>query len=288
MGLGIGAIQSTLELWQQGLFENIENVVEMGSQELHLKEKDLEEMLKVAGLENFNKEEFPNIGNWPEQPRCPSSALYKKLGAKDYYCFDVNGEHGALQHDWNLPFEDKSLYNYFDLVTDHGACEHAFNISETYKTIHKLCKPGGLIMIHQSLWGGNGYFLYDKHFFEGIAAANGYKILFSSYVVCPNEKTFHGSEHQFHIPLNSALLKSIDLKNTPEIGVSAILQKQNDEEFKIPYQGQYLAEKQNHYGFNKLYYQDPPSHSYVPAFDLDHVSGKNLLTQLLKRIKGRF
>ena len=94
----------------------------------------------------------------------------------------MNKEHGSISLDFNLPLEDTSLYSQFDLVTDHGACEHAFNIAETYRTMHRLCKPKGLIVIAQSLWGGNGYFLYDESFFDGIAAANNYKIIFKAFL----------------------------------------------------------------------------------------------------------
>ena len=40
MGLGVAAVQNVLELWQQGLFENKKKIIEMGSQELHLKAHD--------------------------------------------------------------------------------------------------------------------------------------------------------------------------------------------------------------------------------------------------------
>ena len=47
--------------------------------------------------------------------------------------------------------------------------------------------------------GHNGYFKFDETFFEGIASANNYKIIFSSYVITTGEKTENGSYYQFHI-----------------------------------------------------------------------------------------
>ena len=180
MGLGIAAVQNTLELSKLGLLEGTNKIVEMGSQELHLTALDLEEMIKMAGLNNFQKNKFPDIDNWPNSPRCSAKSFYQFLGIKEYVSIDTNKEHESISLDFNLPLEDTSLYSQFDLVTDHGACEHAFNIAETYRTMHRLCKPKGLIVIAQSLWGGNGYFLYDESFFDGIAAANNYKIIFNS------------------------------------------------------------------------------------------------------------
>jgi SAM-dependent methyltransferase len=286
MGLGIAAVQNTLELWQQGFFKNTNKVFEMGSQELHLKTTDFEDMVKMAGVNNFEKEKFPNLDNWPKRPLCSSRSLYKMLGIDEYLSFDINEEHGAISHDYNIPFEDTTLYSQFDLVTDHGSCEHAFNIAESYRTMHRLCKPGGLIVIAQMLWGGNGYFLYDKHFIEGVAAANNYKIMFNSYVICTGTKTRNGSDHQFHIPMNKDLLMSIDLNRVGAIGVYAVIQKQNDADFKFPYQGQYLSEQQGNMGFNRVFHHDSPGYSYIPEYRKE-IPGRELFKQLLKKIRNR-
>jgi len=286
MGLGIAAVQNTLELSKLGLLEGTNKIVEMGSQELHLTALDLEEMIKMAGLNNFQKNKFPDIDNWPNSPRCSAKSFYQFLGIKEYVSIDMNKEHGSISLDFNLPLEDTSLYSQFDLVTDHGACEHAFNIAETYRTMHRLCKPKGLIVIAQSLWGGNGYFLYDESFFDGIAAANNYKIIFNSYVIATGSKTPNGSDNQFHIPLNRDLLKTIDLSKT-SIGVYVVLQKQDKSDFKFPYQGQYLAKKQGHFGFNRIYHQNPLSSSFLPEAKITALSGRDLLKELFRRIKSR-
>jgi SAM-dependent methyltransferase len=286
MGLGIAAVQNTLELSKLGLLEGINKIVEMGSQELHLTALDLEEMIKMAGLNNFQKNKFPDIDNWPNSPRCSAKSFYQFLGIKEYVSIDMNKEHGSISLDFNLPLEDTSLYPQFDLVTDYGACEHAFNIAETYRTMHRLCKPKGLIVIAQSLWGGNGYFLYDESFFDGIAAANNYKIIFNSYVIATGSKTPNGSDNQFHIPLNRDLLKTFDLSNA-NIGVYVVLQKQDKSDFKFPYQGQYLAKKQGHFGFNRIYHQNPLSSSFLPEAKITALSGRDLLKELFRRIKSR-
>jgi SAM-dependent methyltransferase len=286
MGLGLAAVQNTLELWQQGLLNNVNKVVEMGSQELHLKSADFEYLIKIAGVKNYKKENFPNLDDWPNSPRCSSRPLYEMLGFNEYYSFDMSKEHDAISHDFNLPFEDTSFYSQFDLVTDHGSCEHAFNIAECYRTMHRLCKPEGLMIISQMLWGGNGYYLYDKSFFEGIAAANNYTILFSSYQILTGTKTKNGSPQIFHIPMNRELLNTIDLNRVKSIGVYAVIQKHNDIDFKFPYQGQYMAQQQGHFGFNRIYHQDPQSYSYIPEFGVD-LSGRALLKQLLKKIRNR-
>ena len=94
--------------------------------------------------------------------------------------------------------------------------------------MHRLCKAGGLIVISQSLWGGNGYFLYDRFFFEGIAAANGYRLVYDAYVLCLLSNTLESSGQQFHIPLARDLLNVIDLSHVDEIGIYAVLEKRED------------------------------------------------------------
>jgi len=287
MGLGIASVQNILELWQQGNLKNINSVVEMGSQELHLKLGDFEDLLNTACITDYDKNPFASLDNWPGQPRCSAKPLYKLLGIKEYCSLDMNAEHGSIVHDYNLPLEDTSLYNKFDLVTDHGACEHAFDIAEAYKTVHKLCKPGGLIIISQVLWQGNGFFLYDKKFFESIAAANKYSIIYNSYVISPGTKTKHGTNHQFHIPMNRELLNTIDKSNVKGISVYAVMQKTTNAEFEIPYQNHFMSDKQSHFGFNRLYSKDPPAYSYIPIFDLKKISGRVLFREMSRRIRNK-
>ena len=56
MGLSIAAVQNTLELWQQGLLNTANKVVEMGSQELHLKTADFEDMARrVPSISKLSK-----------------------------------------------------------------------------------------------------------------------------------------------------------------------------------------------------------------------------------------
>jgi hypothetical protein len=102
MGLGIGGLQNTLELWHQGLFANFKSVVEMGSQEIHVKAADFEELIKMAGVDHYSKENFKNLENWPHQPRCQARFLYSMLGFEEYRCLDLNGEYGAIPHDYNF------------------------------------------------------------------------------------------------------------------------------------------------------------------------------------------
>jgi hypothetical protein len=286
MGMTIAGVQNLLELYLAGHLKNKKSVVEFGSQELHLKSKDLEELLSMANVD-FDKSDFPDIENWPKQPRTSAKYLYKALGINEYLSLDCNGELDSINHDFNLPFENKEYFSKFDIVTDHCACGHAFNSAEAYRTMHKLCKKDGIIIGILPLWKGNSFYLYDNCFFEGLAAANGYKIIFNSYIVQTSALTKDGSFLDFHIPLNRELLNSFDMTKLKWIGVCAVLQKTSDKEFQFPYQGNYLSQKQSHMGFNRLFFKDPPGYAYVPIFGAGALSGKMLLKELVNRIKIR-
>ena len=289
MGLGSAAIKLNLELWQRGIFRNIKSVMDMGSQELHLPLANFEKLVQVAGVPNYRKEDFANLAYWPGFPRCSSKPFYELLGVEEYSCIDLGGEHGAIPHDLNMPLEDHQLYGRYDLVTDHGTNEHVFNTVEAYRTMHRLLKQQGIMMVIQCVYHGNGYYGYDPSFFEGIAAANDYRILFSSYVILG--KT---GSNQFHVPLSIELLELVDWTKVGSIGICYVMQKQSEShDFNYPYQGQFLAATQGHYGYQLQFLPDPPSRTYLPLrgplytfgplHTLEHISVKSILKYLFKR-----
>ncbi len=286
MGLGTGAIKLNLELWQRGFFKDIDSVIDIGSEELHLKLADFEELIRVAGVPNYKREKFSVLANWPGQPRCPARSFYELLGIKKYSCIDLNGEKDVIRLDLNFPLKDHSLYGQFDMVTDHGCNEHVFNIAEAYRTMHRLCKPKGIMVIIQNVCRTNGYYSFDLSFFEGIAAANNYRILFSSYIVATSISTPAGSENQFHVPLSRDLLDAVDWSKVAYIGICYVFQKQSDTDFQYPYQDEYLSQIQGHCGYQLQFLPNPPSRTYVPVLksNLENVKIKILISTLIKKV----
>ena len=55
MGLGPGAVKLYLELWQRNLLANVESVIDMGSQELHLTRTAFKELVNAAGIQATKK-----------------------------------------------------------------------------------------------------------------------------------------------------------------------------------------------------------------------------------------
>ena len=218
MGLGPSVVKMDLELFNKGYLKDTRSVIEMGSQGMHITQADLEELFLMAGLTGYKKEDFDVLGDWPNKS-CSSRSFYNALGISEYACIDLNEGYGAIPLDLNYPLEDKSLYGKYDLVTDYGNNEHVFNTSQAYCTMHRLCKPGGIVAISQSVFLGKGYYAYDPSFLEGVAAANNYKILFSSFIVSARTPDGLSSPRQFHLPLSWELMDTFDLTKIGEFSV---------------------------------------------------------------------
>ena len=292
MGLGTGAVKLMLELNERGLLKDVSSVVEIGSQELHLTQAEFEKLVEVAGISNYQSEQFANLKYWPaKSPRCPAKNFYELLGASKYNCVDLNGQLGSIAHDMNLPFDDTSYYAKYDLVSDHGCNEHIFNVAEAYRTMHRLCKSGGILVNIQNVWRGNGYYCFDASFFEGIAAANNYRLLYSAYMVTPLPliSDAPGAVAQFHIPVSEALLDVINWSKTAAIGICYVFQKQSDAEFRIAYQGDFLSRIQKNQGYKMQFLPMPISRSYVPLREhaLDVIKTKDLILTVAARVSKR-
>ena len=312
MGLAEGAVKLFLELWQRGHLANVHRMMEMGSQELALTDDRLDTLIRSAGISDYDQTPFAGLSNYPGEPRVPAKPFYQLLGIEHYSSFDVNEQHGAVAQDLNQPLSDSSLVDQFDLVTDHCAIPHAFNITEAYKTMHRLCKPGGLMVMMVPSWGGNGYYNFDPAFFEGMAAANQYRVLFSSYFVTVRQvsngrreiSTSAGDQtggpvpDQYHIPLSTELLRTFDWsKGYGHLGICYVLQKQLDKDYQFAYQGIYQTVAQDHYGYELQFLANPPSHTYVPlrgnsksgALEgvLETIGGKTIARHLIRRAGRR-
>ena len=291
MGLGTGAVKLMLELNQRGLLKDVQSVVDIGSQELHLTLEEFEELVEVAGIQNYQGERFANLKYWPAQsPRCPARLLYELLGASQYNCLDLNGELGSIPHDMNLSFDNELYYAKYDLVSDYGCNEHIFNVAEAYRTMHRLCKPNGILVNMQGVWRGNGYYRFDESFFEGIAAANNYRILYSSYVVLPKPSVAGSVKSpQFHIPISELLLHTIDWGKTNFLAICYVFQKRASEDFRFAYQGDFLSQVEKNNGYRLQFLPTPPSRSYVPLREhaLDVIRTKDLIRAVVVRVLRR-
>jgi hypothetical protein len=261
MGAGTAVIKLMLELWQRGHFKGKGSVIDMGSQYLTISIDDFEDLITRSGISGYKRETFLALKN----PPCSTKPFYELLGLSEYASADMNPEFPWVKCiDLNKELEDKSLWGKYDLVTDFGTAEHCFNIAEVYRTIHRLCRKHGLIVVGQMVFNTNGYYTFDRSFFAGLAAANNYRVLFSSFVI----NVLRGDKFdQWHIPCSRELLATIDwAKTTSEIAICVVLQKVTDEDFKMPYQFDMLSKALGNDGYQLQFLPEPPSYTFLPMF----------------------
>ncbi|MDE2027114.1 MAG: hypothetical protein KGK03_10300 [Candidatus Omnitrophica bacterium] len=287
MGLGPAAIKLNLELWARGQFRGTHSVMDMGLQELQICPADFQQLLQAARLPVYEKEKLLALQEGPKGI-CPSRSFYEALGIKDYACIAPGRGQGTIQFDLNCPLEDKSLYGRYDLVTDYGNNECVFNTCEAFRTIHRLCSVGGVLVMSQNAYRGKGLYAYDPSFLEGMASANNYKILFSSFVITMHNPTEAGHSCQYHVPLSWGLMDTFDWTRIEGLEVCYVMQKQSASDFCVSYQGVFFSNNQTHHGYRLNYSQNPPARAYVPVHTLDMIPDGEMLLDLRRRLYSKF
>ena len=292
MSISIGIARSALEFARRGYFNNMDNVMDMGAQSLHVEKNDFLKITKSYGyqpdlnnfplIDNFQKKNYLNTES--------SKPFWKMLGFKNTDCLDIIDKYNAKIVNLNEPLKDKSLFNSYDLVTDFGNNEHPFNTAEAYRTMHRMCKKNGLMWTCQALYGNNGFYNYDVSFFESIAAANQYVIV-NSYLTCWTEK----DQDCLRLPLSLSLINCLDLHKA-DIGISYLFRKTSDNDFSFPMQHQIKSGNDWENGdtfFTPVMMPETtdlgitPSRVYVPTKISNHQALKKLLSTIRKKIFKR-
>jgi hypothetical protein len=271
MGLGTATLNLTLSLWKDGLFDDFESVIELGSQDLHAPQ---DEMSLV-----FNK--LLNMP-LPANEKCYTPKMfYYGIGFKQYQCIDMDGRHGALRFDLNKDLSvEYEFRRTFNLVTNHGTSEHCFDQAKVFQNVHNLCTPGG-IMIHALPFQGyinHGFFNYQPCFFRYLAEANNYRIigLYLNIASGPGDITTYSDE----------LMKHLAVMPNSEMALSVVLQKLEDKEFRLPVDGKYF---ENANTWDSCRIQKIPTRFFMPdPFDIvNHMRTRLLAETLWQRIRNK-
>ena len=283
MAVGGKTLDIFLDLYQRDFFKKIKSVLDMGDQDVNIKYEEIKKRFNDLQIE-FNEDIWKNSKNFPARPRVSSSIFWNSLGISKADRMDIvklerdkNDKNGHIVHDLNYPLENKELFGKYDLVTDLGNNEHPFNIVEAYRTMHRLCKPGGYMVVSQAYLHGNGFYQFDHCTIDNIAAVNSYSIIHSCFYITKGEKNIS-------IPLDKDYLEFINLNNIKAVSVFYILKKNSSEDFKFPYQGKGAGPTANEYYEIKTSYEDRlPSKIYLPN-SADSIPNKVLLKTFIKRI----
>jgi len=287
MALDQKILHLSCELYKRGFFKNIKSVIDMGDQDLNINFEQLKKNLEFLNIKDLDGI-LNQAKKYPERPRLSSSFLWKILGIENTDRLDLiklervkeDSLNNFFKVDLNYPLEDQIKFTPYDFVTDFGNNEHPFNVVESYKSMHKLCKENGFMLIHQGIFGGNGFYNFDISFFENLAAVNDYSCLYSSLA-------FAKKDHFFSTPVDRSYFKMVDIKNIDVIEIIYIFQKKSNKDFVYPYQGSGKSIENSEYYTNKLNTVNSfPSRMYIPNSynDLSLTTFiKYLKNKLLKR-----
>ena len=143
--------------------------------------------------------------------------LFTSFGI-EHVSFDITGKYGAVKCDLGVELQDH--WGKYDLVANFATSEHVEDEYNCFKNIHHFCKVDGP-MVHaiprEDSWPGHCYHYYNAQFFENLAVACGYQLLFT------REVTKHGAgndavyievqtpgEKGSQINMHSLMIKSYD------------------------------------------------------------------------------
>jgi SAM-dependent methyltransferase len=163
MGINREFAALLVELRRRGALGAVASVVELGAQEISAEPSAIGRILNEA-----------RIG--AGEPIATARALYESFGCTRYCAIDASGGADVLTFDLNRDLaRDHDFHETFDLVTNLGTLEHCFNQAAGFENMHRLCRPGGL-MIHCLPTQGlvnHGFYNYHPRFVADLASANG-------------------------------------------------------------------------------------------------------------------
>ena len=221
MGIGVPTLWLMRLMQHRGVLADRKSVIELGTQTFV---PDISRVREAIG------EFFPEI---PSSLISTPHDLYRELGFTSYVSVDLDGGHGALRYDLNRPLDDTYQFREtFDLVTNFGTTGRVFDQFHCFKNIHKLTRPGG-VMLH-GIWSQGyqeaNFFNYHPSLFLNLAAANDYDVVGLYYNLGDELFTY-----------TDTVLAERGILVTAPLGVFAVLRKTTDRPFVIPFSGRYFA-----------------------------------------------
>lgn len=224
MGIGMPPAQIYGSFLKYAPFKNFKSVIELGAQDVY--DPDL-----VKGHAEKNTGVQYEL---PPSSTYTAAMMYKAYGFDSYACIDALGGDNCLVFDLNNNI--KANYDFaeqFDLVTNHGTTEHCFNQLNCFTNIHNLCKQGGVMYhalpCHGLVYLTHCFYTYQPPFYYNLAAANNYKVI-GMYMSIGYDL----------IPYTLEYMQKLSLPNSTYVLLHVLLQKVVEQEFRMPYDGQYL------------------------------------------------
>jgi len=174
LGIARGAVSLLFELKSKHVLSG--SVCQLGKQTIHVSKEQLSAAARKLG--------FGNIASNVPGKSVDDQALFHALGYDTVESLDYsNFENATHILDFNNPIPDR-FHGKYDLVFDGGTMEHIFNLPESLRNIHKMLKPGGLV-IHASPSSNHvdhGFYMFSPTLFYDWYTISKFDIV-TSYIV---------------------------------------------------------------------------------------------------------
>jgi SAM-dependent methyltransferase len=144
--------------------------------------------------------------------------LYSVFGYTEYRSIDLGDTRADWQLDLNYPID---IPEKFDAIANFGTAEHIFNISEVFRSMHVLLRPGGVQLHIMPVFGDVNHGFYNIHptvYFD-VAKANGYVVEDFRYFDDINRRTNeHALKFADHVSFDTLPIGRAQLESHMTIG----------------------------------------------------------------------
>src|SRR5580693_7149715 len=186
VGMGASTLPLLMALKRRGYIPNGSAVIEIGAQQLD--ESFVGAAEDIAAMGRFFGITTPPPSFAWTGPRSDTNVLAGAPLAREFWTWlgfsyasiDIDGSPGSLPLDLNYDEVPTEFIGKYDVVTNFGTTEHVANQLQSFKIVHDLATPGGLMLHVLPTSGGlnHGLVSYSPKFFWMLGRSNGYKIAF--------------------------------------------------------------------------------------------------------------
>ena len=213
----------------------------------------------INKYKHLNKTQITNLNLLKEKiinkTKFTTREYFLSLGFKKYNSIDINGAYKSYKFDLNKDIVSVYKFNKkYDLVINNGTGEHIFNQHSLFLNMHNLTNKNGLLLHILPFidWINHGFYNFNPIFFADLAASNDYDIVKLSFAnrnateIIIESKSYNLIFEQIKPWQDPTFLKKTINFTKEKVGSNiilvVILRKKNDNKFKIPLQGKYLAD----------------------------------------------
>ena len=169
-------------LHHAGLIKPNSAVLEFGPQDIDIPrpivEASARRMMPADQVDELMDKIFDGWGGarWTCQAN-----FYSMFGVSRYISSDPFDKRADYHYDLNyyLPH-----FGRYDIITNFGTVEHVFNVPQYFRSVHRLLKPGGILLSVMPTFGDIDHGFYNIHpiLYRGIVAHSGYDLCDFRYI----------------------------------------------------------------------------------------------------------